>query len=128
MKTIDPGVAAYFKSLDAPTRATLTELRSWVMKVAPHASETMMYRMPTYLLGELWVSYKAQKNYFSLYLCEASVVAKHAKALAHLNVGKGCIRFKKLEQLPKKDILEMLKESATTRGFRDLPAKKSAAC
>jgi uncharacterized protein YdhG (YjbR/CyaY superfamily) len=128
MKIIDPGVAAYLKSLDAPTRATLTELRSWVVKAAPHASETMLYKMPTYLLGEVWVAYKAQKNYFSLYLCETSVVAKHAKALAHLNVGKGCIRFKKLEDLPKKDILEMLKESAKIRGFKDLPAKKSAAC
>jgi uncharacterized protein YdhG (YjbR/CyaY superfamily) len=128
MKAIDPGVAAYFKSLDAPARATLTELRSWVIKVAPHASESMMYRMPTYVLGELWVSYKAQKNCYSLYLCETGVVAKHAKALAHLNVGKGCIRFKQIEQLPKKAILEMLKESAKIRGFKDLPSKRSAAC
>jgi uncharacterized protein YdhG (YjbR/CyaY superfamily) len=128
MKTIDPGVAAYFKSLDAPTRAVLTELRSWVLKAAPHASETMLYKMPTYLLGEVWVSYKAQKNYFSLYVCETRVVAKHAKALAHLDVGKGCIRFKKIEQLPKKEMLEILKESAKIRGFKDLPGKGSRAC
>jgi uncharacterized protein YdhG (YjbR/CyaY superfamily) len=128
MKTIDPGVAAYFKTLDASTREALTELRTWVLQVAPHASETMLYRMPTYLLGEVWVAYKAQKNYLSLYICETSVVAKHAKALAHLNVGKGCIRFKKIEQLPKRAILEMLKESARIRGFKDLPAKNNQAC
>jgi uncharacterized protein YdhG (YjbR/CyaY superfamily) len=128
MKKIDPGVAAYFKSLDAPTRATLTELRNWIVQIAPHASESMLYRMPSYVLGADWVSYKAQKNYISLYFCEASVVPKHAKALAHLNVGKGCVRFNQIEQLPKKVILQMLKESARLRGFRDLPSKRSAAC
>jgi uncharacterized protein YdhG (YjbR/CyaY superfamily) len=128
MKTIDPGVAAYFKTVDAPTLAVLTELRTWIMDVAPHATETMMYKMPTYLLSEIWVSYKAQKNHFSLYICETSVVAKHAKALAHLNVGKGCIRFKKIEELPKKAVIQMLKESARIRGFKDLPGKRSQAC
>jgi uncharacterized protein YdhG (YjbR/CyaY superfamily) len=128
MKKIDPGVAAYFKTLDAPTRATLTELRGWILQAAPHASETMLYRMPTYVLGEVWVSYKAQKNYLSLYFCEASVVPKHAKALAHLNVGRGCVRFKKIEDLPRQEILKMLQESAKLRGFRDLPSKQSGAC
>ncbi len=128
MKKIDPGVAAYFKSLAAPTRGALTELRSWILQVAPHASESMLYGMPTYVLGADWVSYKAQKNYMSLYFCEAGVVPKHAKALAHLNVGKGCVRFTAIEQLPKKVILEMLRESARLRGFRDLPSKRSAAC
>ena len=128
MKTIDRGVAAYFKSLDASSRATLTELRSWLFEAAPHASENMIYGMPTYLLGAPWVSFKKQKNYFSLYLCEPSVLAKHAKALAHLNVGKGCIRFTKIEQLPKPALLKLLKESARSLGFRDLPSKQSAAC
>ena len=128
MKKIDPGVTAYFKTLDAPTRATLMELRSWILQAAPHTSETMFYGMPTYVLGEVWVSYKAQKNYLSLYFCEASVVPKHAKALAPLNVGKGCVRFQKIEQLPKKVILEMLRESARLRGFKDLPSKRSGAC
>ena len=125
---MDPGVAAYFKALDAPTRDALTELRTWVLKTAPHATETMMYRMPAYLLGEFWVAYKAQRNYLSLYLCEPDVVAKHAKALADLNVGKGCIRFKTIKQLPKKAILQMLKETAKMRGFKDLPSRGSNAC
>ena len=128
MKKMEPGVAAYFKSLDAPTRKALTELRAWVLQVAPHATETMMYRMPAYLLGELWVAFKAQKNHLSLYLCDPTLVAKHAKALADLSVGKGCIRFKTIEQLPKKAILQLLKESAKARGFKDLPSGRSNAC
>ena len=128
MKTIDPGVAAYFKSLDTATREAFTELRKWILEVAPHASETMLYRMPTYLLAELWVSYKKQKNYLSLYICHPEIVAKYAKALEHLNVGKGCIRFQKFEELPVKAIKQILKESAKAAGFKDLPSKRGNAC
>ena len=127
MKTIDPGVAAYFKSLDAPTRAALTELRKWIVEAAPHASETMLYRMPTYLLAELWVSYKKQKKYFSLYLCHPEIIARHARVLEHLNVGKGCIRFQRIEELPAKAIKQILKESAKAAGFKDLPPTRGNA-
>lgn len=128
MKKMDSGVAAYFKSLDAPTRSTLTELRRWIFEAAPHASETMLYRMPTYVLGEPWISFKAQKNYLSLYFCEASVLPKNAGALSHLNLGKGCVRFRSIDDLPRAVILRMLKESAKIRGFRDRPAKGGMAC
>lgn len=128
MKKIDPGVAAYLKSLAAPTRAALTVLREWIVEAAPEASESMLYKMPSYLLSELWVSFKAQKNYLSLYVSGPDVVARHAKALEHLNVGKGCIRFKKIADLPQKAIRQILKESAKAAGFKDLPSKRGNAC
>ena len=59
---------------------------------------------------------------------QPDVIAKHAKALAHLNVGKGCIRFKKIEDLPAKAIKQILKESARAAGFKDLPSKRGNAC
>src|SRR5262249_48622645 len=112
MKRMDKGVAAYLKSLDAASRATLTELRRWIFEAAPHASETMIYRIPTYLLGAPWVSFRANKNSCTLHFCEASVVTKHARELTKLDVGKGCVRFESIGELPKKIILQMLKESA----------------
>ncbi len=125
---MDPGVAAYLKTLDPATRATLTELRKWIVEAAPHASEAVLSKMPSYLLAELWVSFKAQKNHLSLYICQPDIVAKHAKALEHLNIGKGCIRFRKIEDLPGKAIKQILKESARAAGFKDLPSKRGNAC
>ena len=40
----------------------------------------------------------SQKHYMSLYM-DTELVEKHRQALAHLNLGKSCIRFKKLEDL-----------------------------
>ena len=48
-------------------------------------------------------------------------MARHAEQLRHLDVGKGCIRFKKLADLPKATIVQMVKEAAKEHGFRDLP-------
>ena len=128
MKAMNRDVSAYLKLLDAPLRSSLTELRRWIFEAAPHASETMIYRMPTYLLGEPWVSYRANKNSIALHFCEADVVAKNQRALAKLDVGQGCIRFKSIDELPKKVIMRMLKESASIRGFKDLPTRGGLAC
>ena len=128
MKKMASDVAAYLKRQDASTRATLVELRRWIFEAAPQASETMIYRMPTYLLGEPWVSFRANKYSITLHFCEASVVPKHARALAKIDAGKGCVRFESIEELPKKVIMKMLKESAKIRGFKDLPITSGMAC
>jgi uncharacterized protein YdhG (YjbR/CyaY superfamily) len=41
----------------------------------------------------------SQKHYMSLYM-DAQLVEQHRAELAGLSVGKSCIRFKKLEDLP----------------------------
>ena len=118
---MDPAVAKYFASLSEADRSVLEELRGWITQAAPLATEGMAYGMPTYLLAEPIAAFKRQKHYFSLYFCGGEAVARHAEELRHLNVGKGCIRFKKLSDLPKATIVQMVKEAAKERGFRDLP-------
>jgi len=131
MKRIDAGVKAYFESVEPADRKVLETLRKWILAEMPSASETMAYGMPTYLLGEPVVSFKRQKNYFSLYICVEAALAAHAAALSGLNCGKGCIRFRQLEQLPEPTIRTILREAARQAGFRDLPAaggRGAAAC
>ncbi len=118
---LDPAVAKYLASLPEADRIVLEELRGWITKAAPLATEGMAYGMPTYLLAEPIVAYKRQKNHFSLYFCGGEAVSRHAEELRDLDVGKGCIRFKKLADLPKATIVQMVKEAAQQHGFRDLP-------
>lgn len=131
MKRIDAGVKAYFESVEPADRKVLETLRKWILAEMPSASETMAYGMPTYLLGEPVVSFKRQKNYFSLYILVEAALAAHAAALSGLNCGKGCIRFRQLEQLPEPTIRVILREAARQAGFRDLPSaggRGAAAC
>ena len=71
----------------------------------------MRYGMPTYdAAGDFIAALASQKQYVSLYM-NSGVVAEHSEDLSHLNVGKSCIRFTKLEKLPLDAIRIMLEET-----------------
>jgi uncharacterized protein YdhG (YjbR/CyaY superfamily) len=105
-------VDAYLENLDPERRAALTELRSLVLRTVPDAPETVKYRMPTYEYeGGMLCAFASQKHYMSLYM-DTELVEKHRKELTELNIGKSCIRFKKLEKLPLDAVRIMLRETA----------------
>lgn len=61
----------------------------------------MDYGMPPYCLYRCQIcALAAQKNYNSLYIFQWELVKKYAQELSHLNLGKSCIRFKRLDQIP----------------------------
>ena len=104
-------VDAYLENLEPERRATLTKLRSLIQEAAPNAVETMKYRMPTYEYdGGVLVAFASQKHYMSLYM-DTELVEVHRQELAALNVGKSCIRFRRLEQLPLDTVRTILDET-----------------
>jgi uncharacterized protein YdhG (YjbR/CyaY superfamily) len=113
-RTIDqnnPAIDAYLQKLTPERQAALTEVRSLIRKTVPAAVETMKYKMPTYELnGEMICAFASQKRYMSLYM-GAGLVEMHKEQLSELDVGKSCIRFKRLEQLPLDIIRRILTET-----------------
>ena len=106
-KTVD----AYLESLSFTRKEALTKVRSVILETIPEAEESMRYGMPTYDAGgDFLAAIASQKQYISLYM-NTGVVADHTSDLAHLNVGKSCIRFTKLEKLPLDAVRAMLKET-----------------
>jgi uncharacterized protein YdhG (YjbR/CyaY superfamily) len=86
-------------------------IRSIILETVPIAEESMRYGMPTYdAAGDFLAAVASQKQYMSLYM-NTEVVAAHAVDLSHLNVGKSCIRFTKLEKLPLDVVRVMLEET-----------------
>jgi len=71
----------------------------------------MRYRMPTYELDEVICSFASQKHYMSLYM-DVELVEQHSDALKHLDVGKSCIRFRNIRDLPLETVQQILKETA----------------
>ncbi|OAI41804.1 hypothetical protein AYO40_07015 [Planctomycetaceae bacterium SCGC AG-212-D15] len=104
--------AAYLKELPDDRRRALTKLRTLIRKLAPDAEEHMTYGMPGYAVGKnQFCGLAAQKGYMALYICPSEVVDPHRTVLAKLNCGKGCIRFKKLDDLPLSAVTAMVKEA-----------------
>ena len=71
-----------------------------------------MYGMPAYTVrGEPLVGLASQKHYLALYVCPGDVLAEFRARFGKLNCGKGCIRFRKLEDLPLDVTEQMLRET-----------------
>ncbi len=87
----------YIKNLDKDWRLkTLKSIRAIIKKAAPELKEKINYKMLGYAHGDEFVFHlNAQKNYVSFYVGNAEKVDPKGKLLEGLDVGKGCIRFKK---------------------------------
>ena len=94
-KTVD----AYLKEADAARRPALVQLRKLCREILSGCDEEMDYGMATYKKGgEMVTAFANQKGYIAFYAGSAAT-AKHKKELAGTDCGKGCIRYKKQEQI-----------------------------
>lgn len=111
-------IDAYLENLEPDRRTALAELRSQILETVPGVVETMRYRMPMYeYAGGVLCAFASQKNYMSLYM-DTEVVERHRKELDSLSIGKSCIRFRKLDELPLDTVELMLLE--TVQGARNM--------
>jgi uncharacterized protein YdhG (YjbR/CyaY superfamily) len=107
-------ISEYLEELPADRRAALSQVRALIHRVAPGTAEAMKYGLPSF--GEL-CALASQKNYMALYVCETDIVKAHLAQLGKVSCGKGCIRFKRIEDLNLdtvelifKDVLELRKQ------------------
>ena len=95
-------VDGFLNTLADDERAVFTKIRRLLKKSHPKVAESMKYRMPTYLVGEVLIGgFNKQKHYLCLYLNPEAVdpYRKELKA-AGLDCGKSCMRFTKPDKLP----------------------------
>ncbi len=119
-KTVDE----WFTKIDGDRATPLSKIRKMILKMAPKVEESLQYGMPTYAVGDHPIaSFNSQKNYMSLYICDVDIVKAYEKELEHLDVGKSCIRFKEIGDLPPCTVEAMLKEAATPCKPKSSPKK-----
>jgi uncharacterized protein YdhG (YjbR/CyaY superfamily) len=87
-------VDGYLATLPAGQRALLERLRAQVARLAPDATETISYGMPTFKLGGralLW--YAGWKAHCSIYPLTDSFSAAHSDALKGYRRTRGSLHF-----------------------------------
>ena len=92
-----PNPAQYIEALADDWRKTsLLELRQLIESIAPDLQEGIHYKMLSYSDDDKVLFHlNAQKHYVSLYVGDAEKIDPNKQWLTGLDVGKGCIRFKK---------------------------------
>jgi uncharacterized protein YdhG (YjbR/CyaY superfamily) len=118
----DPAVDAYVENVPAAQRPAVTLLRDLSRRYLTGFTEQIRYGMPGYVrtgdgeIGELEIGYAAQKQYVSFYVIRTDVLEEHRDRLAPLSVGKGCIRYRRPEQVDADVVRSILEMTAATRG------------
>ncbi len=116
----------YINSLKEPRKKEIKKLHSFIRKIVPNLKPHMKYGMLgygtyhyKYASGRegdwMVIGLSSQKNYISLYTCLSDgkkyIAEKHKKDLPKSNVGKSCIRFRKLEDVDLNVIKQVLQET-----------------
>jgi uncharacterized protein YdhG (YjbR/CyaY superfamily) len=107
----DEAVDRYLANLPRNRRETLAEIRKLIRETVPETIESMRYRMPTYEYGgNPLCAFASRKAYMSLYI-HTRLFEKYKAELCELNMGKECIRFTQLNELPFDTIRLILREA-----------------
>jgi len=112
-----PTVDAYLAEAPAERRAALDLLRELCRDGLPGFVETMRYGMPGYERdGVVEIGFANQKAYISLYVLRTAAMNANAGRLGGLSVGKGCIRFRRLEQIDPAVVRALLASTLSDTG------------
>ncbi len=80
------------------------------MREETQLEECFDYKMPTYKGYGFYIAFAAQKNYFSFYTDEVSVLKIFKAEIPSTSLGKGCARIKYKEQYAITIMIKIIKE------------------
>jgi uncharacterized protein YdhG (YjbR/CyaY superfamily) len=100
VKSAAASVRSYIDEQPQEWQPTLKQLRALCPRELRGFSEDMAYRMPSYSrAGQVEVGFGKQARYLSLYILKQPVLDAHRKQLAGISTGKGCIRYRRPDQI-----------------------------
>jgi hypothetical protein len=121
--------AEYIEKLEEPRKSEIAALDKLIRKMAPaldpfiHAGMLAHgpwhYKYPTGREGDWFrIGLASNKNYMSLYIlatdAKGYVAERFKKALPKANIGKSCVRFKRLSDLDQSALAKLIREGAAT--------------
>jgi len=122
----------YFDLLPEERKKPMKFLHDFIRKTAPKLKPNFIYNMPGYGSAKYknyqkkiveWpiISIASQKNYISVYVCAVTdnmyVAEKFKDDLGKVNVGKSCVRIKKLDDLNLKTFEKVVKLAVKSPGL-----------
>jgi len=123
----------YIAQVEATRRGDVQRLHDLIREAAPDLEPTMEFGMMGY--GKYHYKYASgragdwmkigianNKRYISLYCCSADdrgyVAERFRERLPKANIGKSCVRFKRLSDLDEETLRELIRETAATEQTR----------
>jgi uncharacterized protein YdhG (YjbR/CyaY superfamily) len=112
VKAKSRNVDDYMDEIPDDRKPIIHTLRKIVLEEIPNVKETMSYGMPTYETKEWICAFASQKNYVSVYFRNLELLLKYKKELGNVNLGKSCIRFRKIDDQDWDEVRKMFKQAS----------------
>ncbi|GLF95056.1 iron chaperone [Streptomyces yaizuensis] len=110
-------VDGYLNELPEERRVPLARLRQLCRAELVGFEEVMAYGMPAYERdGATEIAFAAQKQYISFYLMRGDVRDAFEERLAGQDMGKGCLRFRRPENIDFDLVRDLLRATAARPG------------
>jgi len=109
-------VPEYIAQVPIEHRPAMEALRKLCRKNLKGYEECIDYGVPSYKrYGVSEVSFASRKQYIALYVLKKEVLDEFRDSLSASSIGKGCIRFKKPEQIKFDVVGELLQKNAVSK-------------
>jgi uncharacterized protein YdhG (YjbR/CyaY superfamily) len=118
--------AEYIAQLEEPRKADIAALDTMIRKLAPKLAPFIhigilaygprRYKYESGREGDWFhIGVASNKSYISLYVAAGGVADRYKEALPKANIGKGCVRFKRLSDLDTGALKKLIRESAAAQ-------------
>jgi hypothetical protein len=110
-------VKEYLEEVPVERLPVISKLRRLCLQHLDGFEESMRYGMPSYSRGgTVEVAFASQKDYIALYILRTDVLDMYRDRFPTSSIGKGCIRYRKVEAINYAIIQEMLVRTSETTG------------
>jgi uncharacterized protein YdhG (YjbR/CyaY superfamily) len=122
--TLARDIDEYLAGVPENQRAALEKLRKTIKAAAPHATEAISYRIPTFKHQGHLVGFAAFKNHCSFFVMSPSVIKAHKDELKTYETAPGTIRFPVDKPLPLALVRKLVKARIEENEGRKRAKKK----
>jgi hypothetical protein len=124
-------ITQYINALEQPRKSEIKQIHAFIKKTFPKQKPELIgniimygcfdYKSKSGCTGRWGVlGLASRKNYISIYACACDgkeyVAEKSKESLKPANVGKGCIRYKKLKDINFKALEKVMKQAVKLGG------------
>ena len=110
-------VSKYLKEVPEDRLPVMTKMRKLCQEYLSEFEESMQYGMPSYSRDDtVEVAFASQKNNISLYILRRDVLDQYRDQFPASAIGKGCIRYRKPEQIDFEVVKQLLTGSFNSDG------------
>jgi uncharacterized protein YdhG (YjbR/CyaY superfamily) len=115
MQSAAADVDAFLEEVPPERRGVLAAIRQLCRNNLPGYEEGMDYGMPSYKKdGEVAFAFNSQKHYIAIYGLKPDALEAHRAEFAGANIGKGCIRYRRPEQVDLAAVARLIRATAAS--------------